>query len=235
MEDAREALAALLKATSAQDNEIQSAAFQTIGILLIFDVVEIELDALMESIEERVEERVEASIETSLFLLGLIYSKLKRDATIAIDLHEQLLLNDSLQVRILAGENIALLLSTIQDDDDFDLNAIRGLYQFKIAFEESCARGVSRKDKAHKVHLKQVLATLDNLANEPSVELKFKTETVEVIGWLQIRQLDALRSIIGDGLVSLVFSLLYRMSILWKILILEGCLDGQDLLLKMKI
>ncbi len=67
-------------------------------VLFIFDVVEIELDPLMEWIEERVEERlVEASIEASLFLLGLIYSKLKRDATIAIDLHEQLLLNDSLQ------------------------------------------------------------------------------------------------------------------------------------------
>ncbi|KAJ3362297.1 Interferon- developmental regulator 1 [Kappamyces sp. JEL0680] len=140
---------------------------------------------------------------------GLLYplatSRLdKDDFNALIELHGELLDTDQVEIRILAAENIALLLQDLREtalvtDPDY-VDSLHEIIEKISLLSSMSSKHVAKKDRAsQKSSLREVLASVES-GDSPSIELKFKKETVLFEGWNQIRQLDALRDAIGEGL-----------------------------------
>jgi hypothetical protein len=152
------------------------------------------------------------ALVASLASYGLLYSQLSSNLlndefNEIIDKHLEILDHDSLEVRIVAGENIALLLQERRDkfaEEGMEIDHVESLNEIYSKLEElarDSSKSIAKKERStQKASFRDVLASVKS-DMVPELELKFKKDTVKFEGWAKIRLLTALRDIIGEGLV----------------------------------
>eukprot|EP00842_Homolaphlyctis_polyrhiza_P003710 jgi/Hompol1/433/HPOL_000150-RA len=176
---------------------------------------------LLNAFEEILEDTDDAEvIASTLDAYGLLYStastKLDQDEFNRIlDTHMALLESDDVDVRIAAGENIAIILEDsaknideICAQQDDSPNAKRyysshnELLSHLVSLSSDSSRHRAKKDRTvQKSAFRDILQTVEN-NHPPSVKLKIKHEVVDCDSWSKIRRLNAFRSAIGEGLTA---------------------------------
>lgn len=124
----------------------------------------------------------------------------------AIDLNLErlctLLENDDLNLRIAAGEVIALIYELGRDvDENFDA-FVSGLYDLlKELATDSSRYKAKREKKQQRSIFRDILKTVEN-GTVPAETVKFGSEQVDLDSWTKIRQYNAMKECLGSGVTS---------------------------------
>ncbi|KAJ3276641.1 Interferon- developmental regulator 1 [Terramyces sp. JEL0728] len=151
-------------------------------------------------------------LKSALNSYGLLYSIISErpdrdDFNTILGKHVELLEHEDVDVRIAAGENIALFIEDLsfhfmESDKDPEL-FIENKYEIIRTLEElskDSSRYQGKKNRAlQKSSFRDILATVSDGTN-PSVKLKFRNETLDFDTWKKIVQLNSYKEIIGEGL-----------------------------------
>ncbi|KAJ3314435.1 Interferon- developmental regulator 1 [Boothiomyces sp. JEL0838] len=167
---------------------------------------------VLDFIHSQFESAQKAALKSALNAYGLVYSVIserpdKDEFNSLLETHVDLLEHDDVDVRIAAGENIALFIEdlslhfmeTDQDIDVFIENKF-GIVRTLEELSKDSTKYQGKKSRAlQKSSFRDILATVSDGSN-PSVKLKFKNETLDFDSWKKIVQLNSYREIIGEGL-----------------------------------
>ncbi|KAJ3279517.1 hypothetical protein HK104_001410 [Borealophlyctis nickersoniae] len=142
-------------------------------------------------------------IKSALNAYGLLYSqfppRVDHDAfNKLVDTHVKLLGADDIDVRVAAGENLALIFG---DGDDTHMYEGRdNLLDVLGSLAEENDKHRQRKDRViQRSAFRDILHTVED-GISPQIKLKFKHETLTLDSWPKIIQLNAMRHALGDGL-----------------------------------
>jgi Interferon-related developmental regulator (IFRD) len=142
-------------------------------------------------------------LESVLFSFGLLYTRTdsppgKDNFEEIMDKHMELLDGNSIDVRIAAGENLALMLEASETEYD----SFGELLQKTVELFKESNKYVAKKDRvSQKLAFRNILESIKGGIN-PTLGLKFGNQSVTFSGWEKIRQLEFLRNTIKEGLVS---------------------------------
>ncbi|KAJ3040316.1 Interferon- developmental regulator 1 [Rhizophlyctis rosea] len=142
--------------------------------------------------------------KSALDAYGLIYAQTAPHLTqesfnFVLDKHLGMLGSDDLDVRIAAGENIAVLFEEVSEDVSYDkreelLRELGGLSADSDKSKAKKERAVQRSA------FRDIFRTVEEGNVAPNVNLKFKHESVDFDSWAKIKQLYALRTALADGM-----------------------------------
>jgi len=120
-----------------------------------------------------------------------------------------LLQHDSVDVRLAAGEGIALIFEIARESEpDFDLHRfgefthvdIDNLLDALNELSSDKSRQRAKKDKAkQKTGFREITSSVEE-GYYPSETLSFKHQKVEFDSWVKLTRLNALRDVLGEGL-----------------------------------
>ncbi|KAH6567490.1 hypothetical protein BASA60_009020 [Batrachochytrium salamandrivorans] len=151
-------------------------------------------------------------IHASLEAYGLLYTSTttrpeQEGYNRILDAHLELLNSDDVDVRIAAGENIAIIIENrmmMTDEEDTpktepyyeSLNEL--LQQLRFLSQDSQRHRAKKERTTQKSSFRDILQTVEkNVA--PVIKLKIKQETIECDTWAKIKKLNSLRDAIGEG------------------------------------
>ncbi|KAL5036054.1 hypothetical protein BDV3_004796 [Batrachochytrium dendrobatidis] len=124
-----------------------------------------------------------------------------------LDAHVELLESDDVDVRIAAGENIAIVIedrmATAEEDEapktePYYESKNELLQQLRFLSQDSQRHRAKKERSVQKSAFRDILNTVESNTT-PLVKLKIKQETLECNSWIKIRRLNALRDAIGEG------------------------------------
>ena len=177
---------------------------------------------IMESIEDvLLTDEIDPLVSKSaLEAFGLLYTATakkigREDFNRIVDEHSALLESNDVDVRIAAGENLAIMfedLDASQQSDDpqpgASLQNTKALFcdafdelvrQLAFLAKES-TKHRSKKDKAvQKSAFRDILDTIESSIS-PTIRLKIKQEVIACDSWAKIRRLNVFRDAIGEGM-----------------------------------
>ena len=143
-------------------------------------------------------------LEAALNSYGLLFTRTdnapeKEYFEEIMDKHMEFLEGDSIDVRIAAGENLALIMEATEVEYD----SLGELLQVTNDLFNQSSKYIAKKDKsAQKSSFRNILESIKG-GIVPETELKFGNQTVIFKGWEKLRQLEFLRRVIKEGLVTL--------------------------------
>ncbi|KAI8897344.1 interferon-related developmental regulator-domain-containing protein [Globomyces pollinis-pini] len=197
-------------------DELKCSATATLGLIAFIESIDGStcwelLDFLQSNFEER--DITSKLMHNTLQSFGLIYSKCekrheKEEFNLIMDRHMELLEDNDVDVRIIAGENIALFLedryhyvttNQIQEETPF-FERLDELISTLDKLSHDSQKSRAKRDRAiQKSSFRDILNSVQSHM-EPTMKLKFKSEVVEFDDWGKIRQLNAFREAVGEGL-----------------------------------
>ncbi|KAI8930233.1 interferon-related developmental regulator-domain-containing protein [Entophlyctis helioformis] len=125
-----------------------------------------------------------------------------------LDTHKSLLESDDVDVRIAAGENIAIIIEdrdAMAEEDEpaetepFYKDSHELIRQLAFLSQDSNRHRAKKERATQKSAFRDILYTVEN-KSPPSVKLKVRHETVQCNSWTKIRRLNAFRDVVGEGL-----------------------------------
>lgn len=145
---------------------------------------------------------------SALFGYGLLYGNcssraLQGELNEVIDRHIELLDHSFSEIRVAAGENLAMIVEDLRVREIDPSGYIDSMHELLEKLKDNSnesAKHISKRDKSsQKSQSREFLATVrDDMP--PSVDLKFKKDTVTVESWAKVKLLNAFKDCIGEGL-----------------------------------
>ncbi|KAI8871431.1 hypothetical protein GQ42DRAFT_162009 [Ramicandelaber brevisporus] len=146
----------------------------------------------------------------ALNTFGLVYSSLDADSDTAkdqyestVDKHIALLGHPSADVRIAAGENIALMYSILRSATN--KRALHRhtrhapLVEALHSLSSESSKSVSKRDRIHqRSAFRDITATVED-SEAPNLSFKIRTRTITITDWRLVVQLYALRELLNEG------------------------------------
>ncbi|KAJ3064594.1 Interferon- developmental regulator 2, partial [Quaeritorhiza haematococci] len=120
----------------------------------------------------------------------------------SFDAHMKILNSEDLDLRIAAGENLALICELLEHDSSLSLDHGREtklLDALTSLAVESTKHRAKKDNSTQRAAFKDILKTVEG-GEPPYLKLKFKHDTVEFEGWAKIKQLNVVRKMLGQGM-----------------------------------
>ena len=139
---------------------------------------------------------------------GLVYSALKESmqpeiSSESLDAHLVLLENQDLEIRMAAGENIALIFENASQESEYVYEKYPELLEMVQLLASDSTRFRSKSDRqVQKTLFRDILQTVESETTNPSILVTIAHQTIELDSWAKIKQWNALKSVLGEGIDS---------------------------------
>ncbi|KAI8903116.1 interferon-related developmental regulator [Gorgonomyces haynaldii] len=178
----------LLGYLTSDNVQLKATAIETLGIIVLLEGLPLKHvrdinDQIQTILEDPEQDPVVLQSGLNAFgvLFGLIPEKYSQDELLDIkDAHGFLLEHEDPETRLLAAENLALMVQdTLEKENDLgDLTQIKRLLQ-----EQLQPKRIAKREKAlTKASFREVMESIED-NKTPSIKLKYKHETIQVDTW----------------------------------------------------
>lgn len=147
-------------------------------------------------------------LKAALDIIGLLFTALPSNSDVqravfdnTMDTYLQLLESKDPEVRIAAGENVALMYELLSDDDQtVDYEHYDELMENLSTLANESTKSKSKKEKSNqKAAFRSIISAVDE-RDYPSTKLQFGQQTVYIDGFARLRQLNVMREVLGEGM-----------------------------------
>ncbi|KAK9717985.1 Interferon- developmental regulator 1 [Basidiobolus ranarum] len=114
----------------------------------------------------------------------------------------RLLESSNVEIRVSSGESMALMIEILRDncDSPFRYDRMKTLIASLNSLATDCSKHRSKKDRsAQRSAFREIIGSIDD-EQSPELKLKFRGEVITFTGWSEIKQLNAFREALTEGL-----------------------------------